>query len=178
MPRYSQVIVCGAILVASGIGIASAADMTPPFEPPPPPIVYAPVPQIFSWSGFYVGGNTGWGWTNTSGTFTSAAGAGSFSGSSNGFLGGAQAGYNWQTGPFVIGAELDFQGTTASGSVNTSAGPAITGTAKTPWFGTLRGRVGYAAERVLFYATAGGVYGDSSLSGTVSSVGPFSSSTT
>src|SRR5271155_1026364 len=137
MPRHSLVVVCGAMLVASGIGIASAADVPPPFEPPPP-IVYAPVPQIFSWSGFYVGGNTGWGWTNNSGTFTSAAGAGSFSGSSNGFLGGAQAGYNWQTGPFVIGAELDFQGTTASGSVNASAGSAITGTAKTPWFGTLR----------------------------------------
>jgi outer membrane immunogenic protein len=90
--------------------------------------------------------------------------AGSFSGSSNGFLGGAQAGYNWQTGPFVIGAELDFQGTTASGSVNASAGSAITGTAKTPWFGTLRGRVGYAADRILFYATGGGVYGDTSLS--------------
>jgi outer membrane immunogenic protein len=88
MPRHSLVVVCGAMLVASGIGIASAADVPPPFEPPPP-IVYAPVPQIFSWSGFYVGGNTGWGWTNTSGTFTSAAGAGSFSGSSNGFLGGA-----------------------------------------------------------------------------------------
>jgi outer membrane immunogenic protein len=75
---------------------------------------------------------------------------GSFSGSGSGFLGGAKAGYNWQTGPFVIGAELDFQGTTASGSVNATAGPGFTSTAKTPWFDTLRGRVGYAAVRILF----------------------------
>jgi outer membrane immunogenic protein len=176
MPRYSLVVVCGAMLVSSGIGVASAADMPPPYEPPP--VMYAPVPQVFSWSGFYLGGNAGWGWTNASGTFTTTTGGGSFSGSGNGFLGGAQAGYNWQTGPFVIGAEADFQGTTASGSVNATAGPTISSTEKTPWFGTLRGRVGYAADRVLFYATAGGVYGDSSLSGTVSSVGPFSSSTT
>ena len=176
MRRYSLVLVCGAMLVGSGIGIASAADMPPPFEPQP--VMYAPVPQIFSWTGFYVGGNAGWGWANTSGTFTTATGTGSFSGSGNGFLGGAQAGYNWQTGPFVVGAELDFQGSAASGSVNAAAGPAITSTAKTPWFGTLRGRVGYAADRVLLYATGGGVYGDTSLSGTVPGVGSFSNSTT
>jgi hypothetical protein len=38
--------------------------------------------------------------------------------------------------------------------------------------------LGYAADRVLLYATGGGVYGDSSLSGNVSTVGPFSNSTT
>jgi outer membrane immunogenic protein len=176
MARYSPVVACGAMLVSSCIRIASAADMPLPYEPPS--VVYAPVPQVFSWSGFYLGGNAGWGWTNASGTFTSTTGGGTFSGSGNGFLGGAQAGYNWQTGPFVIGAEADFQGTTASGSVNATTGPTISSTEKTPWFGTLRGRVGYAADRVLFYATGGGVYGNSSLSGTVSSVGPFSSSTT
>ncbi len=177
MRRYSLVAVCGAMLVGS-IGVASAADMGPPPFEPPPPVVYAPMPQIFSWTGFYVGGNAGWGWTNTSGTFSTAAGTGSFSGTGNAFLGGVQAGYNWQTGPFVIGAEVDFQGTTASGSVNASAGPAITSTEKLPWFGTLRGRVGYAADRILFYATAGGLYGDCSLSGTVPGVGSFSNSTT
>jgi len=77
----------------------------------------------------------------------------------------------------VFGAEADFQGTTASGSLNAGAGPTISATAKTPWFGTVRGRVGYAMDRILLYATAGTVYGDSSWSGTESTVGNFSSST-
>ena len=173
MPRYSLVVVCGAMLGSSGFTIASAADM-----PPAQPVVYAPVPQQFSWSGFYIGGNAGYGWTNASGAITSATGTGSFSNSGNGFLGGAQAGYNWQAKSIVFGVEADFQGTTANGSVNAVAGPTISGTIKTPWFGTVRGRVGYAVDRVLFYATGGGVYGDSSLSGNVSTVGAFSNSTT
>jgi hypothetical protein len=137
-----------------------------------------PIVQVFSWTGFYIGGNAGWGWTNGSGTFTTALRADPFTVKTNGFLGGAQLGYNWQTGPFVFGGEADFQGTTASGSLNAGAGPTISPTAKTPWFGTVRGRVGYAMDRVLLYATAGTVYGDSSWSGTESTVGNFSSSTT
>ena len=89
-----------------------------------------PVVQVFSWTGFYIGGNAGWGWTNRSGTFTTALGADPFTVSNNGFLGGAQLGYNWQTGPFVLGAEADFQGTAASGSLNASAGPTISATAQ------------------------------------------------
>ena len=176
MRRYSLVVVCGAMLVGSGIGIASAADMPPPFEPPP--VMYAPVPQIFSWSGFYVGGNAGWGWTNTSGTFTTATGTGSFSGSGNGFLGGAQAGYNWQTGPFVVGAELDFQELRRVG--RSTRRPVRRSPARQKRRGSARcgGRVGYVADRVLLYATGGGVYGDTSLSGTVPGIGSFSNSTT
>ena len=165
MPRLLRVFGLGAVLVAGGIGAAAAADV-PPLPPPLPPPFPMPVVQVFSWTGFYIGGNAGWGWTNGSGTFTTALGADPFTVSNNGFLGGAQLGYNWQTGPFVLGAEADFQGTAASGSLNASAGPTISATAKTPWFGTVRGRVGYAMDRILLYATAGAVYGDSSWSGT------------
>jgi outer membrane immunogenic protein len=140
--------------------------------------IRAPVPQQFSWSGFYIGGNPGYGWTGASGTITTTIGTGSFSSSGNGFLGSAQAGYDWQAESIVFGVEADFQGTRASGSVNAVAGPTINGTINTPWFGTVRGQIGYAADRVLLYATGGGVYGDSSLSGNVSTVGPFSNSTT
>jgi outer membrane immunogenic protein len=165
-----------AALIVSEIGAAAAADVAPLPPPLPPPI---PVVRIFSWTGFYIGGNAGWGRTNGSGTFTSALGADPFTvSSSNGFLGGAQAGYNWQVGSFVLGAETDFQGTTASGSLGATTGPTISATAKTPWFGTVRGRVGYAIERVLVYATGGALYGDSAWNGTVSTAGSFSSSTT
>jgi outer membrane immunogenic protein len=151
----------------------------PPLLPPPPPLpLPVPIVQVFSWTGFYIGGNAGWGFTNGSGTFTTALGADPFTVNTNGFIGGAQLGYNWQTGPMVLGAEADFQGTAASGSLSATAGPTISATAKTPWFGTLRGRVGYAFDSVLLYATGGAVYGESSWNGSVSTVGNFSSATT
>ncbi len=171
MPRILLVLGCSAILLSSGIGLATAADLSPP-------PAYVPAPQVFSWTGFYIGGNAGYGWTNGSGTLTTATGTESFTVSGNGFLGGAQAGYNWQVGPAVFGAEADFQGTTASGPFSATAGPTIGATEKVPWFGTVRGRLGYAIDRVMLYATGGAVYGDTTLNGTVSTVGPFSTSTT
>ncbi len=181
MPRFLRALGLGAILLAGGLRAAAAADALPPPPPPlppPPAILPMPVVQVFSWTGFYIGGNAGWGFTNGSGTFTTALGADPFTVKTNGFVGGAQLGYNWQTGPMVFGAEADFQGTAASGSLSATSGPTVSATAKTPWFGTLRGRVGYAIDSVLLYATGGAVYGDSSWNGSVSTVGNFSSATT
>jgi outer membrane immunogenic protein len=95
---------------------ALAADMAAPVYKAPPP----PAP-IFSWTGFYVGGNAGAEWTRsnftsfldpTGGFFTAASYAfinsmGNGSAHRTGFIGGGQAGYNWQTGNFVIGLEGD-----------------------------------------------------------------------
>jgi outer membrane immunogenic protein len=169
MRRLLPVLGCSALLLASEIASATAADL------PPPPPAYA---QVFSWTGFYIGANAGYGWTNTSGTLTTTSGSEHFTITGNGFLGGAQAGYNWQWSSVVLGAEADFQGTTINGPFSASAGPLISATAKEPWFGTVRGRLGYAIDRVLIYATGGAVYGDTTLNGTVSTVAPFSSSAT
>jgi len=171
MPRFFVVLGCSAVLVAGASGIAAAADL-------PSPPAYMPVTPVFQWTGFYIGGNAGYGWTHASGTLTTAAGADPFTASANGFLGGAQLGYNWQIASIVFGAEADFQGSFESGTLSALAGPVVSATAKNPWFGTVRGRVGYAMDRILFYATGGAVYGDSTLNGTVSTVGPFSSSAT
>src|SRR5262249_60298914 len=75
-------------------------------------------------------------------------------------------------------AKRDSKGTAAGGSRTPGVGPTIRPTAKPPWFGRVRGRAGYAMDRVLLSPTAGTVYGDSSWSGTESTVGNFSSSTT
>jgi outer membrane immunogenic protein len=171
MLRLSLVFAASVMLLSIWFGTAAAADL-------PEPPAYAPPPMQFSWTGFYIGGNAGYGWTSGSGTVTTTTGSGTFSGSANGFLGGAQAGYNWQTGAFVFGAEADFQGALASAPFNVTAGPTISGTAKNPWFATGRGRLGYAFDRLMLYATAGGVFGDNTLSGTESGFGPFSSSAT
>jgi outer membrane immunogenic protein len=77
----------------------------------------------------------------------------------NGFIGGGQAGYNWQTGSFVLGVEGDFQVSTQKRSdTDTSTGIAITLDQKIPWFATARGRVGYAFNNVLVYGTGGAAW--------------------
>ncbi len=101
-------------------------------------------------------------------------------GSQGGVVGGAQAGYNFQFNQFVIGAETDFQGTSLSGGGNNApltlfptpySNPAnnyltpigaITGAnISLPWFGTVRGRVGYLfTPTLLLYGTAGFAYGE------------------
>src|SRR6185312_11250809 len=81
-----------AFLAANTLPV-SAADLAPAPVYKAPPAVFAPV---FSWSGFYVGGNLGWGWASGSGTASFGGVPGSFSGSGSGFLGGAQIGYNLQ----------------------------------------------------------------------------------
>lgn len=160
-----------------------AADMPVPAPPPVlSPIAYVPAP--YSWSGFYIGGNVGFGWSHISDAVTTANGAtGSLSGNTRGFLGGGQVGFNWQVvEPVVIGVEADFQGsqaTAGSRSVNGVVGATtVTGLANTPYFGTLRGRVGYAYGTLLFYGTGGVVYGDSTLKATLSGIGAFRSSAT
>ena len=74
-----------------------------PYLPPPPP--------IYSWTGFYVGGNGGFGGNNVNYSSTLAGVTGNTSLNSSGFLGGGQAGFNWQVAPlWVIGVETDFDG--------------------------------------------------------------------
>jgi len=76
----------------------------------------------------------------------------------NGFVGGGQIGYNWQgASPLVLGIEADFQGT---GQSRTDTVGAFSLEQKLPWFGTVRGRIGYAFDRVMLYATGGLAYGD------------------
>lgn len=186
MPRYLSTQICTAISCVSWIGIACAADLPgppPAYPPPQAPAVYTPAPPPFSWTGFYIGADAGYGMTSSSsgmihGAVHGVPFAGPFNASGNAFLGGAQLGYNWQTGPIVLGLETDFQGTVGNGSVS-SVTDAINATTKTPWFGTTRARVGFAFDRIMIYATGGGAYGYSTLNGTAG-IGPaaFSTSTT
>jgi outer membrane immunogenic protein len=141
-------------------GAANAADVRhpPPLAPKAPAYVVAP----FSWAGFYLGGNIGYGWSSGSGTLTAtsiapAGTTGPMSVSGSGILGGLQAGYNWQAGAFVYGVETDFQFSGGEGAFagNVAGARTFAGTASNEWFGTIRGRRGYAVDRWLFYVTGG-----------------------
>src|SRR5829696_4639115 len=220
-----------------------AADL-PPRAAPPPPVFAAPVP-IFSWTGFYIGANAGYGFSdNDDDVFNSgfggfgsnltvpAAGGGVFAvtpaaggffngfnrfddrRSRDGFVGGGQIGFNYQLTPgsgFVIGIEADIQfadfggnrdegffgfgnefgnavpggtaanvagvgiapvgfsnapgfgGPAAPGNVaffNNAFNNGVGGRGGSDWFGTVRGRLGYAFDRVMVYATGGLAFTD------------------
>lgn len=99
---------------------------------------------------------------------------GSNSASASSFLGGAQAGYNWQRGSFVYGFETDFSVLDLKSEMNTvlSPSPLPLPTAYTDaqvnWYGTVRGRLGWSSGPVLFYGTGGLAYGRVDLESNVS----------
>ncbi len=165
-----------ALTVAAAVS-AQAADLPTKKEAPAP--VYVPPP--FSWTGFYLGVNAGgvWGTGNTTTTFYNAGfpvlnnvNTGSLGTGASGFIGGGQAGYNFQSGAAVFGIETDFDGTSMSKSksgVGTTfaylAGSDYFTTnvsARMNWLGTTRARVGFVAtpdNRLMFYGTGGLAYG-------------------
>jgi outer membrane immunogenic protein len=134
-----------AAIAFAGIGQATAADL-PARYPDRPPAAYS-VP--YSWSGVYVGLNAGGVFGRFSDDFGDSV-------SASGLLGGAQFGAQMQMGQIVLGAEADFQGTTQNhGNTFPILGVPVTISEKMPWFGTLRGRFGYAFDRVLVFGTGG-----------------------
>ena len=163
-----RLVLSAAALAASAMA-ASAADL-PMRSPPPAP--YYPAP-VYSWTGFYVGANLGGAFDNKSGALVpngfSAPLAISNNDADSGFIGGGQAGYNWQNGTFVYGVETDIDYINLGGSGSTSTATAnFGGTTLTTrredgdgFLGTVRGRIGYAGfDRTLLYVTGGLAYGD------------------
>lgn len=161
-----------AAVATGGFGqIASAADL--PVKAPPK--IIAPA---FSWTGFYIGGNVGYGWADANDAMTLGGfwllGPGNLSDNGvvtpfgnkqlrpSGFTGGIQAGYNYQAGQWVLGIETDanYFGLKDDSS-RTFANP-VTGSSfiftssfKSNWLVTVRPRIGYAFDRLLVYATGG-----------------------
>jgi outer membrane immunogenic protein len=105
------------LAIGALIAPAMAADM--PVKAPPPP--------LFSWTGFYLGANAGFGTIrdqalpyciNPLGVVMGVGCSDVFGGRvrGDGFLGGGQAGYNWQVGHWVLGVETDIQGGDVKGT--------------------------------------------------------------
>jgi len=213
---------------------AMAADLPRRAAPPP---MFAPVP-VFTWTGFYVGANAGWGWNDNGNNNTfggdqflvlvppgppfaanalvfpggTPGGFGAFGQKNNdsSFVLGGQVGFNYQFTPgsgFVVGieADVDWLGGNNNNNNNfgfgafgggpfgntfvvtpTTAAPGFgiaptvggggnivlfnnafgnglfnnSGSGRSDWFGTVRGRVGYAFDRLLIFATGGFAWTD------------------
>jgi outer membrane immunogenic protein len=143
-----------------------------------PPVAYVSAP-IFTWTGFYVGGNVGAVFSNSSNITERAPAIGGdvayngtgFSapiGSKTSVIGGLQAGYNFQFSSIVLGieADIDATGYNSSGAVRNLAGVVVgagdtLGAKKANWLGTVRGRLGVAFfDRGLIYVTGGAAFSD------------------
>jgi outer membrane immunogenic protein len=174
-------------LTVAGAFAAQAADLPTRKEAPAP--VFVPPP--FTWTGFYVGANAGGVWTNGNSSTTlydygipfaqlsllnTAFPNQNFGSGQSGFIGGGQAGYNYQWGSAVLGVETDFDGSTLSRNRSftgpTFANPVLggagsdfftlNGSSRLSWLGSTRARLGWVAtpdNRLLIYGTGGVAYG-------------------
>jgi outer membrane immunogenic protein len=147
-------LLCGVAALAVTValnGPTRAADMAAK-APPPAPVV-APLPN---WSGFYLGGTLGYGWTKVDGGASEFVGSNSL----NGGLVGVHSGFNWQNGQWVIGYEGDYSGTLGNNwsktaysvpqqDFNTGVHGELNG------LSSIRARLGWAFDRTLIYATGG-----------------------
>ena len=136
--------------LAALTGTAAAADLPP--RPAPAPYYKAPVAlPVYNWTGFYIGINGGGGFGRSQWDST-----GSFN-TSGGLVGGT-VGYNYQFGQGVVGLEGDIDWANINGTTNTAC-PFGCKTSD-HWLSTVRGRLGYAADRFMPYVTGGAAFGD------------------
>jgi outer membrane immunogenic protein len=156
-----RLLLAGILAFAAG-GQALASDLPPP-SPPRTPVAYVPpVTPVYNWGGFYLGLNMGYGFGTTNWIDSDDPGGETGKFNTNGFVVGPTVGFNFQTDAFVLGAELDFDGSWIDGK-KTSSFCSFTGAqceTKSFWLSTARARLGYAVDRVLFYGTGGGAIGD------------------
>jgi outer membrane immunogenic protein len=172
------------VLAVCGAAPAMAADIGP-LSPPPAPYKAGPfAAPLYDWTGFYIGGHLGTGWSTTTttdriGSAFAPLGTGVDISGGAGFIGGGQLGYNFQTGPWVFGVEGDFTYTDIHGSTTTVAAPANVGlTSRLNWLGTVTGRLGYSWDRTLLFAKAGLAFGNVTLDVTPPKVAVFDSNDT
>ena len=155
--RRFQCALLAAVAVIGITSIASAADLqvkAPVYKPP------IAAPAYYNWTGFYIGGNVGYGRSSVTYTNEFPLNPGSFSGTAhdNSFVGGGQIGYNWQFNPnWVLGIEANVIGVKfdQTASVVDSFGNArnLVSSVKTIW--DVAGRLGYASNNWLFYGKGG-----------------------
>src|SRR5882724_3570086 len=170
-----KVLLQSAVILVSTAAIPALADELQIKAPPPSPTTH-------NWTGFYGGYNVGAAFGSYDARTTATPGgtylvapadiaavnaAGGQSIRPIGFTGGVQAGYNWQSGHWLLGIETDLDFVHLNGAANGPAVPYAVGTpfganefsihsdANIDWLYTLRPRVGYAQNNWLFYVTGG-----------------------
>ena len=171
--RTHSYIVAATAGVLMSVASAQAADLPSRSQAP----LMAP-PAFFTWTGAYIGGfagistgdsNVDYNFIDRSGSIFNNSRRFSETNRSSGFIGGGQVGYDYQFGNYVLGAVADIadsdyrskNNVVDTANPNGSLNPSI----NLRYYGTVRGRLGYAFNRMLIYATGGFAYGETSVSG-------------
>jgi outer membrane immunogenic protein len=180
-PSSRRIRLAALIAVAAGTPLALPSTAADAADMP----VKAPAAKTYNWGGCYVGINGGG--AESGSDFTTTVGPGTHLGpadvalveeggtsSANGpnFLGGGQAGCNWQSGTLVYGLEGDvdyFRSNpqVINGTATLSDGVTsftVIQSLTTNFFATVRPRIGVSADRNLFYITGGAAFTKASYS--------------
>jgi len=152
-------LVAAAAIAVAACRSALAADLPITSYPPPLPVA------VYNWTGIYIGINGGFGTGNSNWSVGPIGTTGSFP--TSGFLIGGTAGFNYQIGEYVFGIEGDSDWTNLHGNSGSTCGaisavviPPVSCQAQSQWLATVRGRVGYAFDRILLYGTGGAAFGN------------------
>jgi high affinity Mn2+ porin len=149
--RSLEHVLAGAAFGALALGCpAMAADI---------PLKAPHLRPAFDWSGFYIGGHTGYGRGSSTAVLSDPLPVSIVGSTVSGPIGGVQGGYNVQMpSGLVLGVEADLTFPnyfTSNSIVSTLAGARSDVVEKWDYAGTLRGRLGYANGHWLVYATGG-----------------------
>jgi len=155
-----KTIATAAVALLATTVAGAAADMSMPLKAPPVP--------YFTWDGFYLGVNVGYGWGDNQWTSQGAfelpgVTVTNFDPGTNHVLGGVQAGANYQFGTWVAGIEADVMALGAKESATgnifiggvAAPGITVTGTSQDDWLALFTGRLGWAWDRALLYVKGG-----------------------
>lgn len=147
---YAGLYFLTALMMPLAAGAAELPVKAPPAPTPPP---------VFSWTGFYIGGNLGAAWSDRTVNDTLFGLDITDQGNEARFIGGGQVGANYQINNIVLGVEADFDW--VANNSDTGGGVVIAGDtfrvmSNNTWITTLAGRLGYAADHLLFYVKGGG----------------------
>jgi outer membrane immunogenic protein len=152
MASFMSYLAGGLVAATLVAPVAMAADM--PVKAQPRPVAYA---VSTDWNGFYLGVVGGGGWLTTA---WSNATFGTYSGKvdGDGWTIGGTVGWNWQVNALVLGIEGDWSWT----DLKAFPIPNCVANCSTEmkWYGTIRGRIGYAipSSAFLVYATGGAAF--------------------
>lgn len=161
--KLSVTSLVGAMILGAPALAADLPVKAPPKAPAAPAITY-------NWTGVYLGGNVGGGWGRKNWTFLQTVSPGLCGGlpscpfdegghSVDGWLAGGQVGFNWQTGRWVLGAELMWDWADLSGQHNNPAAPGNDILrSQVDSVGLVTGRIGYAWDSLLLYGKGGGAW--------------------
>lgn len=136
------------------VALSAPAFAAGPVELTPDPVVAAPAPVMMDtagdWTGFYAGGQIGYGDVNGPGSLLDG----------DGVLGGLHAGYRYDFGRAVVGAEIDYDFASIDlGDDNSDISGELEAVAR------IKLNAGYDLGRALVYGTVGGAYAEASVAG-------------